>query len=83
MKPWQVDPNWYQRYWLEEHPGSMQARIGIAAKRIVRLFRPLRNSGSASVDAASAIVTRPHRSVMPWSLGPRMSRIKLSAYWPG
>ena len=51
MIPWQVDPNWYQRYWLEEHPGSAQALIGIAAKRILRLFRPMRNGGTASVDA--------------------------------
>ena len=51
MIPFQVDPNWYQRYWLDEHSGSVQALIGIAAKRILRLFRPMRNGGSASVDA--------------------------------
>ena len=50
MIPWHVDPNWYQRYWLEEHPGSVQALIGIA-KRILRLFRPVRIGGSASVHA--------------------------------
>jgi hypothetical protein len=42
VTPFQVDPNWYQRYWLEEHPRRaprLQALIGIAAKRILRLFR--------------------------------------------
>jgi hypothetical protein len=52
MIPFPIDPNWYQRYWLDEHPGSvqaplLQALIGIAAKRILRLFGPMRNGGSA------------------------------------
>jgi|tagenome__1003787_1003787.scaffolds.fasta_scaffold20486524_3 hypothetical protein len=67
-----VDPNWYQRYWLDEHPGSvqaplLQALIGIAAKRILRLFRPMRNGGSASVDAGVPSSRDHIESVMLWS----------------
>jgi hypothetical protein len=53
MIPFPVDRNWYQRYWLDERSDSGQARllrglIGIAGKRILRMFRPIRNDGSAS-----------------------------------
>jgi len=53
MIPFLVDRNWYQRYWLDESSGSVQAPllralIGIAGKRILRMFRPMRNDGSAS-----------------------------------
>jgi len=56
MIPFQVDPNWYRRYWLDERLVSVQAPVQapllqIAAKRILGLFRPMRNGGSASVDA--------------------------------
>ena len=56
MIPFQVDRNWYQRYWLDEGSGSVQtpllrALIGIVGKRILRMFRPMRNGASASVDA--------------------------------
>jgi hypothetical protein len=55
--PFLVQRDWYQRYWLDEGPGCvqeplLQARIGMAAKRILRMFRPMRNGRSASVDAA-------------------------------
>ena len=67
-----VDPNWYQRYWWEERSGRgqaprLRALIGIAAKRILRMFRPMRNDGraSASADAGAAIVVRRHRSATP------------------
>jgi hypothetical protein len=48
-----VDRNWYHRYWLDESSGSVQAPplralIGIAGKRILRMFRPMRNDGNAS-----------------------------------
>lgn len=57
MIPFLVQRDWYQRYWLDEGPGCVQApllraRIGMAAKRILSMFRPMRNGGSASVDAA-------------------------------
>jgi hypothetical protein len=53
MIPFLVDRNWYQRYWLDESPGSVQAPplrglIGITGQRILRMFRPMRNDGSAS-----------------------------------
>ena len=53
MIPFLVDRNWYQRYWLDESSGCVQAPllralIGIAGKRILRMFRPMRNDGSAS-----------------------------------
>jgi hypothetical protein len=71
VTPFQVDRDWYQRYWLDEDPGCVQASlrrawIGRAARRILRMFRPMRNSGSASVDAAMAIVAPRHRWVMRW-----------------
>jgi len=52
----QIDRNWYQRYWWDEGPGSVQpplmrALVGIAGKRILRMFRPMRNGTSASVHA--------------------------------
>lgn len=55
--PFMIQRDWYQRYWLDEGPGCVQApplraRIGMAAKRILRRFRSMRNGGSASVDAA-------------------------------
>ena len=57
MIPFPFERDWYQRYWLDEGPRRVQApllraRIGMAAKRILRMFRPRRNGGSASVDAA-------------------------------
>ena len=64
-----VDPNWYQRYWLEEHPGRaprLQALIGIAAKRTLRLFHSMRNGVSASVDAG----VPSSREVKPQSVTP-------------
>ena len=56
MVPFLVDRNWYQRYWWGESSDSVQAPllralIGIAGKRILCMFRPMRNGGSASVDA--------------------------------
>ena len=56
MIPFPVDRNWYQRYWLDEGSGSVQtpllrALIGIVGKRILRMFRRMRNDGSASFDA--------------------------------
>ena len=71
MTPFQVDRDWYQRYWLDEDPGCVQASlrrawIGRAAKRILRMFRPMRNSGSGSVDAAVPSSRREHRWVIRW-----------------
>jgi hypothetical protein len=71
VTPFQVDPDWYQRYWLDEDPGCVQAslrraRIGKAAKRILRMFRPMGNSRSASVAAAVRIVAPRDRWVMRW-----------------
>ena len=56
MIPVLVDRNWYQRYWLDESSRRVQAPllralIGIAGKRILRMFRPMRNGTSASVHA--------------------------------
>ena len=67
----QIDPNWYQRYWVEEHPRRaplLRARIGMAAKRILRMFRPMRNGGSASVDAADDGVVNPTQPAAPQSI---------------
>ena len=64
MIPFQVDRNWYQRYWLEEHAGrapQLQALIGI-----VGLFRSMRNGVSASVDAG----VPSSREVKPQSVTP-------------
>jgi hypothetical protein len=58
MIPFPADRNWYQRYWWDEGPGSVQAPLlraltRIAAKRVLRLFRPTRNGGSASIDGGA------------------------------
>ena len=73
MIPFLVQRDWYQRYWLDEDPGCLQApllraRIGMAAKRILRMFRPMRNGGSASVDAADDGVVNPTRPAAPQSI---------------
>ena len=71
--PFLVQRDWYQRYWLDEGPGCVQepllrARIGIAAKRILRMFRPMRNGRSASVDAADDGVVNPTQPAAPQSI---------------
>ena len=68
-----VERDWYQRYWLDEDPVCVQAPLlrtwtGRVAKRILRMFRPMRNGGSASVDAADDGVVNPTRPAAPQSI---------------
>ena len=73
MIPFLVERDWYQRYWLDEDPGCVQASlrrawIGSAAKRILRMFHPMRNGGSASVDAADDGVVNLTQPAAPQSI---------------
>jgi len=60
MMPFMVDRNWYERYWLDEPSGSVQAPplralIGIAEKHLLRIFRPMQNGGSASANVDAGV----------------------------
>jgi hypothetical protein len=59
MVPFQVDPSWYERYWLEERP-TPRRRMSLstlidAAKRIARVARPTQPFSDQDVVSGSPV----------------------------
>jgi aspartate aminotransferase len=83
MVPFQVDPSWYERYWLDEQP-TRRRRLSLstlieAAKRIARVPRPTQRAGGQDPAAGPSSLCSEHQAAMPISsFAPRTSRIKLS-----
>jgi hypothetical protein len=84
MVPFQVDPSWYEDYWLSEQP-RRRRRISLArligpALRIGRNLWTTRSSGSQDASAAAAAcLAQPLAGLVRDSANPsRQPKVKAS-----